>query len=117
MVISDKNLVSYLPLVSCSQVRWLWSRVLPQADNTNETSLMGIGRGFFGNVALISSVISNCAGREGFAQILCKRLLVFSLKAFNHTNVSLSTTQGPEIRELPRDYLEPVHSSMTWNDN
>ena len=40
-------------------------------------------------------------------QILCKRLLVFSLKVFNHTNVSVSTTQGPEIRELPRDYLEP----------
>lgn len=102
MVISDKNLVSYLPLGSCSQVRWLWSRVLPRADNTNETSLslwwaFILGSGFFGNAALISSVISNCAGGEGFAQILCKRLLVFSLKVFNHTNVSRK------------------HSSRTWD--
>lgn len=65
---------------------------------------MGIlGRGFLSK-CWDKSVISNCVGLEGFVQIMCKRLFVLSLKIFNHTDVSVSTTQGSKIRELPKHF-------------
>lgn len=104
---TQQLLISALsPICHLGSSRRLLFCMLLNAGNTNRVFLTTfLGEAFFRNVEIISAVISNHMGLEGFVQVMCKGLFVFSLKSFNHNNVCVSTTQGSKTRELLKDLI------------